>query len=210
MAHSKLLSCEMTVDLRTNFDNVFLQLKELGLLLLSDSSLPSVSGFVSGEKIRGSWWSHKMGRTIFGVSEMLEDHPDVMIMKLVSGKVTFVHRELWGRVYSIGVSREEWQLKDLSSKAKLLLKTVEAEGSFQTAGEPARELELRMLLHADQIHTESGKHAKVLETWDVWAKRVGFRARATSPSKAKLFFERGLARMNADYDRNGWLPWQRY
>lgn len=200
----------MTVDSKTNFEKVFLQLEKLGLLLLSDSALPSVSGLVSGEKIRGSWWSHKAGRRIFAVSEMLDDHPDVTIMKLVSKKVTFVHRELWGHVYSIGVAREDWQLRDLSSAAKRLLKTLDAEGSLQTAGEPARELEVRLLLHADQIHTESGKHAKVLETWDVWAKRVGFRAKATSPSKARVFFEHRLTQINTDYDGNGWLPWQKY
>ena len=209
MAHSKLLSSEMTANLKSNFDKVFLQLQELGLLLLSDSALPSVSGIVSGEKIRGSWWSHKMSRTIFAVSEMLEDHADVTIVKLVSEKVTFVHRELWKQVYSIGVARDDWQVKGLSAAAKRLLQTLDAEGTLETAGQTARELEVRLLVHADQIHTESGAHAKVLETWDVWAKRVGYRAKATSALKARLFLEHGLARMNADYDGNGWLPWQK-
>ena len=209
MAHSKILSCEMTADLKTNFEKVFLQLEKLGLLLLSDSSLPSVSGLVSGEKIRGSWWSHKMGRTIFAVSERLEDHPDVMIVKLVSDKVTFVHRQLWGRIYSIGVAREDWQVRNLSAAAKRLLKTLDAEGTLQTAGDTARELERRLLVHADQIHTESGAHAKVLETWDVWAKRVGYRAKATDPLKARLFLERRLTQMNADFNGNGRLPWQK-
>lgn len=210
MAHSKLLSCEMTADLKTNLDKVFLHLERFGLLLLSDSSLPSVSGLVSGEKIRGSWWSHKKGRTIFAVSEMLEDHRDVTIVKLVSDKVTFVHRKLWGRVYSIGVAREDWQIKGLSAAAKRLLQTLDAGGTLQTSGETARELELRLLVHADQIHTESGAHAKVLETWDVWAKRVGHRANATSPLKARLFLEHRLTQMNADFTGNGRLPWQKH
>jgi hypothetical protein len=210
LAHSKLLSCEMTADLKSNFDKVFVQLEKLGLLLLSDSSLPSVSGIVSGEKIRGSWWSHKSGRAIFAVSERLEDHPDVMVMKLVSEKVTFVHRKLWGKIYSIGVAREDWQVRKLSTAAKRLLQTVDAKGTLQTAGETARDLEVRLLVHADQIHTESGAHAKVLETWEVWTKRVGYRVKATSPLKARSFLEHGLAQMNADYNGNGWLPWQKY
>ena len=143
------------------------------------------------------------------MSEMLEDHPDVMIMKLVSNKVTFVHRELWGRIYSIGVAREDWQLKKLSAVAKRLLKELDAKGWLQTnklgkefglkPGETARELESRLLLHANQIHTESGAHAKVIETWDTWADRAGFRARAKTPTAARRFLEKRLAELNEEF-----------
>ena len=206
----------MTANIRNQFDKVFQQLQNLGLLLLSDSNLPSVSGLVTGEKLRGSWWAHKDAQTIFAVSEMLEDHRDVLITKLISDKVTFVHRELWGRIYSIGVAREDWQLKNLSPSAKLLLKAVDAEGSLQTnkagkkfgtkPGETARELELRLLVHAEQKHSESGAHTKVLETWDVWAKRVGFRARAQSAPAARRFLEQRLAQINMN-NGYGSLPW---
>src|ERR1700704_4885824 len=153
----------MSANVRRQFDKVFLQLQQLGFLLLSDS-LPSVTRLVAGEGKRGSWWGHEHAQTIFAVSEMLEDHPDVLVMKLIDCKVTFVHRELWGRVYSIGVAREDWQLKNLSQGAKSLLKTLDAEGTLHTnklgkafgpkPGETARELELRLLIHAEQVHTE--------------------------------------------------------
>lgn len=199
------------------FDKVFLQLEKFGLLLLSDSSLPNVSRIVAGEKISGSWWSHKAGQKIFSVCEMLEDHADVLIMKLVSNKVTFVHRELWGRVYSIGVAHEDWQLKKLSPAAKQLLKALDAEGCLQTnklgkkfgpkPAETARDLESRLLLHANQVHTESGAHAKVLETWPTWAKRAGFRGGAKSPAAARRFLEQRLAEINEEFGGNGKLPW---
>lgn len=207
----------MTVDQNKEFDKVFLQLQKFGLLLLSDSYLPSVTGLVANEKVSGSWWSHKAAQKIFVVSEMLEDHPDVMIMKLVSNKVTFVYRELWGRIYSVGVAREDWQLKKLAPAAKRLLNEVDAQGGLQTnklgtefgakPGETARELESRLLIHANQIHTESGAHAKVIETWDTWAKRVGFRARAKSPAPARRFLEQRIAEMNEEFGGNGRLPW---
>ncbi|HKU75995.1 MAG TPA: hypothetical protein VJR02_18955 [Pyrinomonadaceae bacterium] len=207
----------MTAGIRKEFDKVFLQLQKFGLLLLSDSALPNVSRIVADQKISGSWWSHEAGQEIFLVGEMLEDHPDVMIMKLVSNKVTFVHRELWGRVYSIGVAREDWQLRKLSPLAKHLLKTLDAQGWLQTnklgkefgpkPSETARELESRLLLHANQIHTESGAHAKVIETWGSWAKRVGFRTSAKSPSAARRFLEQRLAEMNKEFGGNGKLPW---
>ena len=208
----------MTADLKTQFEQVSLQLERYGMLLLSDSSLPSVSGLVTDERISGSWWAHKAAHTIFAVSQMLEDHQDVMVMKLVSEKVTFVHRELWGRIYSVGVAREDWQLANLSREAKQLLKALDEEGTLQTSklgkkfgpkpGHNARELELRLLIHADQIHTESGAHAKVLETWDAWAERVGMRANAKSPSEARLFLEERLKQINKAYNANGRLPWQ--
>jgi len=206
----------MTASLKKQFDKVFLQLHEFGFLLLTDPSLPSVSRFVADAPVRGSWWSHKNAQQIFAVSEMLEDHADVLIVKLISEKVTFVHRELWGHVYSIGVAREDWQLKDLTPGAKQLLETLDAEGCLQTdklkkfgpkPGEAARELERRLLLHANQIHTESGAHAKVIETWGTWAERAGFRARANSPATSRRFFEQRLGEINASFGGKGRLPW---
>jgi hypothetical protein len=207
----------MASDSRKHFDRVFLQLEKSGLLLLSDSSFPSVSELVAGEPFRGSWWAHKTARTIFAVSEMLDDHADVSIMKLISGKVTFVHRALWNHVYSIGVAREDWQLKKLTTNAKQLLKSLDADGTVQTnklgktfgpkPGDTARELELRLLIHADQIHTESGSHAKVLETWDAWAKRIGFRAKPGDPIAARRFLEQRVEEINKKQNASGRLPW---
>ena len=217
MAHSKLLRREMTAGIKKEFDKVFRQLEKFGLLLLSDSALPNVSRIVAGEKISGSWWSHEAGQKIFLVGEMLEDHADVLIMKLVSNKVTFVHRELWGRVYSIGVAREDWQLRKLSPVAKRLLQTLDDHDRLQTnklgkefgpkPAEIVRELESRLLLHANQIHTESGAHTKVIETWPAWAERAGFRASAKSPAAARSFLEQRLAEMNKEFGGNGKLPW---
>ena len=206
----------MTAHLKKQFDKVFLPLHEFGFLLLTDASLPSVSGLIAGEPVRGSWWSHESAQQIFTVSELLEDHPDILILKLVSEKVTFVHRDLWGHIYSIGVAREDWQLGNLTSAAKQLLKALDTEGCLQTnklkafgpnPGNAARELERRLLLHANQIHTESGAHAKVIETWDTWAKRAGFNARAKSPAAARRFLEKRLADINAKFNGKGRLPW---
>lgn len=217
MADSTVTLRKMTARLQKKFDKVFAQLRNVGFLLLTDSDLPNVSRLVAGEAVRGSWWSHKHAQAIFAVSEMLEDHPDVMTMKLISGKVTFVHRELWNRIYSIGVAREEWQLQKLSTEARRILEALDGAEQIRTnklgkefgpkPGDAARELELRLLIHAEQIHTESGKHAKVIETWDAWAGRVGFRERATNPVTARQFIEERVAEINQKYQANGALPW---
>jgi hypothetical protein len=198
----------MTASLQKQFDKVFAQLQDDGFLLLSDSDLPSVSGLVTGEKIRGSWWSHQRAQVIFDVSEMLDDHPDVMIMKFISKKVTFVHRELWNHVYSIGVAREEWQLTKLSASARRVIEKLDdGEEPGPKLGDTARELESRLLVHAEQIHTESGKHAKVIETWDAWARRAGFRPRRQDPAAARRFLEQRLSNINRKHNGAGKLPW---
>jgi hypothetical protein len=215
--HSKLLSLEMTAGSRKQFDEVFQQLQKVGLLLLSDANLPSVATLVAGEKVSGSWWSHKAAQRIFVVSELLEDHTDVLVMKLVSNKVTFAHRELWGHIYSIGVAREDWQLKKLWPVAKQLLNALDDQGSLQTnklgkefgpkPADTARELESRLLLHASQMHTESGAHATVIETWPKWAERARFRGMAKNPATARHFLEQRLAEMNEEFGGKGKLPW---
>ena len=207
----------MTAKVIDHFDRVFMHLEELGLLLLSKSGLPNVVNLIAKGDVKGSWWSHADAHTIYAVSEMLEAHPDVLIMKLIDGKVTFVHRELWSRIYSIGVARESWQTKALSADAKLLLKKVDAEGSLQTGalgkafdpkpGVAARELEFYLLVHVKQVHTQSGAHAKILQTWDKWAKSVGFRARAKSPSAARRYLEQRLREINQKFNANSRLPW---
>jgi hypothetical protein len=76
------------------FDDVFEEVREHGLLLESDRKLQSVSGLVLGTSIKGSWWGHPKGRAIWRITEQLADHPDLMVLKLVGGKVTYVHRRL--------------------------------------------------------------------------------------------------------------------
>lgn len=187
----------MTGQVTRTFDRVFRRLETLGLLLLSGHGFPSVAGLIAREKIKGSWWAHPDAQTIFEVAELLDDHRDVLFLKLLDGKVTLVHRQLWSRIFSIGVAREDWQVKALTPAAKLLLKKIDVEGALETGvigkrfdskqGTAARELEFYMLIHSSQVHTQSGAHAKTLETWDHWAKSVDFRGRANNASAARRF-----------------------
>jgi hypothetical protein len=57
--------------------------------------VPSLAEAVAGEPIRGSWWGHPKGHAIFRAAEAVSDSPDVLVCKLIEGKVTFVHRRLW-------------------------------------------------------------------------------------------------------------------
>jgi hypothetical protein len=56
---------------------------------------PSLATAVAGGPIRGSWWGHARGREIFGLTRAIRGCPDVLVCRLVEGKITYVHRRLW-------------------------------------------------------------------------------------------------------------------
>ena len=66
------------------------ELDRHGLLLVTDPVLPSVAGIVAREPVKGSWWSHPASLAIFAVLDRLDDAEDTLLVKLVSGKQTFV------------------------------------------------------------------------------------------------------------------------
>ncbi|MBI3402790.1 MAG: hypothetical protein HY048_15340 [Acidobacteria bacterium] len=56
---------------------------------------PSLAEAIAGAPIRGHWWSHRKGREIFAVTRAVRDSHDVLVCRLIKGKITFVHRRLW-------------------------------------------------------------------------------------------------------------------
>ncbi len=57
--------------------------------------VPSLAEAIAGEPIRGSWWGHAKGRTIFRAAQAICESPEVLVCKLIDDKVTYVHRRLW-------------------------------------------------------------------------------------------------------------------
>jgi hypothetical protein len=57
--------------------------------------VPSLAEAVVGGAIRGSWWAHAKGSEIYAVADAISESNDVLVCKLVDGKVTYVHRRLW-------------------------------------------------------------------------------------------------------------------
>jgi hypothetical protein len=49
----------------------------------------------AGERIRGNWWSHPKSHQIFALTRLVRNSPDVLVCRLVGGKITYVHRRLW-------------------------------------------------------------------------------------------------------------------
>src|SRR6202011_1892928 len=60
--------------------------------------VPNLAEAVAGERIRGGWWGHSKGRKIFAATRAVRKSPDVLVCRLLGGKVTFIHRRLWPAV----------------------------------------------------------------------------------------------------------------
>jgi hypothetical protein len=204
-----------------DFRHVLVKLKAIGLLLMTDARLPNVASLVAGEPVKGSWWSHPRAHDIFAALGRLAEHEDVLFTKLISGKVTLVHRELWADLLSVAMAREGWQTHGLSTAAQHLMHAVERKGlalsddipwpkRFQSlkVGNAVRDLEARLLIHTEEFHTQSGSHAKMLETWHHWADRIRFKLDSRQPGESKRVFERLLTRLNNEYGAEKRFLWQ--
>jgi len=199
------------------FERIFADLERYGLLLESDSALPSVALAVTGGPIRGSWWGHPQGNDIYQVTRCLKEHPDVTLVKLVSGKDTYIHRRLWPALLAVGCAAEPWQLTGLSPLAQRILDAVAENGELFTneiphtgrikPGDAARELERRLLVHAEQIHTSLGAHSKLLQTWQRWAERAGLSPTSISSAEGKKALEEAVGAMKVDAGADAPLPW---
>ena len=190
-------------------DELLERLRELDLLLDADAKFPSISSEVLGGNVRGSWWAHPKASEMYRLACLLRSHPDVLMAKLISGKVTLIHRPLWPAVFVIGTAREAWQMKDLSKEAKALLKKVDKEKRVSASGDPVRELEARLLVHSESVHTERGFHSKQVQSWESWADRAVLGEVDLTVEDTKSQLEQVVARLNKQFGAKGTLPWKR-
>ena len=144
-------------------------LEKHGLLLLADNARPALAQTIAGGPIRGSWWGHPKGHAIFDASCALQEHPDVLVAKVVDGKVTFVHRRLWPAFLGLATSRAAWQMDGLGPDAIGLLARADVE-DVRGDDKILRLLAQRWLLDVFEVHAEnSGRHVKVGRSWARWA-----------------------------------------
>ena len=70
--------------------------KAKGVVLESGRGpVPNLAEAIAGEPLRGSWWAHPKADSIFHCSRAIRKSADVLVCRLVGGKVTYVHRHLW-------------------------------------------------------------------------------------------------------------------
>lgn len=168
--------------------NILDALSNAGLLLVQDKRLLNVVTLLTGEAFSKSWWSHPKGRLIFAVVSDLSEHRDVLFCKLLNGKVTLVHRSLWPAFLAIALANEPWQTRGLSSRGQQLLASLnESKEPINSSGPAVKELEVRLLAHARQVHTESGRHELMVEPWTSWSRTIRVKPlRSLSLAKEKL------------------------
>ena len=71
-------------------------IEEHGVVLVSArGSVPNLAEAIAGEPIKGSWWAHPKSRRIFAILEVVTESEEVLVCRLVKGKITLVHRRLW-------------------------------------------------------------------------------------------------------------------
>jgi len=71
-------------------------IEKRGVVLVSAKGpIPRLTEVIAGEPIKGSWWGHPKGHQIFAILEAVTESEDVLVCRLVKGKITLVHRRLW-------------------------------------------------------------------------------------------------------------------
>ena len=154
---------------------------KIATLTTSNDHIPSLVEELTGTRVGGSWWSHPRAHLIYNTYRRIAESRHVLTVKLVEGKVTFVHRDLWPSLLS-AVSDQEWQRRARSKLKPLgqeLLGVVEERGALllTPASAPMPGVEYRALRNAKQAlerrclvisgdrHTAKGRHAPHLESW---------------------------------------------
>jgi hypothetical protein len=65
------------------------------VLEAAQGPVPSLAAAIAGEPVRGSWWSHPKSHEIFSVTRAIRDSDEVLVCRLIGGKITLVHRRMW-------------------------------------------------------------------------------------------------------------------
>ena len=87
--------------------------EEHGVVLESarHARVPSLAEAVAGGPIHGSWWSHAKGKAIFAATRAVREAPDVLVCRVVDGKISFAHERMWPALVKLAA---EFPRKDLA------------------------------------------------------------------------------------------------
>ena len=77
-------------------DGALAFVKKHGVVLVSARGpVPNLAQALAGGPIRGSWWGHPKARLMYRIFGAVSDSRQVLVCRLVGGKVTLVHRRSW-------------------------------------------------------------------------------------------------------------------
>jgi hypothetical protein len=194
---------------------IFTLIEKDKILLLQDKSFPNVISKITGETIAGSWWGHPMGNPIYNGLQWLHDNHPVLVIKLVSGKVTYVHESLFADLYTILREPRDWQIKKLTPDDLKLLKYISKKKKVASddskladlVKDPKKSLanlEKSLVVSAEEEHTESGKHVKIFAPW---SESKIFSPRSDNYEAALQKIENIVSKLSTEAGAKVKLPW---
>lgn len=194
---------------------IFQLLEKNKILLLQDKSFPSIVAKIVGEEITGSWWGHPLANPIYNGLQWLEHNHSILVIKLISGKVTYIHESLFSDIYSIVQEPRDWQLKGLKDDELKLLKYVSKKKKItsddpklvEIVKDPKKSfmtLEKKLLVYSAEEHTDSGKHIKEYMTWK--DSKIG-KSKPGDYEVSKERIEKVVAGLNQMSESKNKLPW---
>ena len=75
------------------------------MLEAASGATPSFASAAAGEEVPGNWWGHAKRYAIFDAIEAVGDSDEgaaeVLVCRLIGGKVTYVHRDLWPALFRL-------------------------------------------------------------------------------------------------------------
>ena len=128
----------------------------------------SLVSAVAGQPVRGTWWSHPRANLIFELANAIEDSGEALVVKMVAGKVTFVHAALWPALCRVvtDATFRKGALAALSPIAKKLVMRIEQAGYLKlddvtpderrAFSKAKSEVEKAMAALVTSVHTERG------------------------------------------------------
>lgn len=190
------------------------QIEKHQILLLQDQKFPNIIQLITGDTCKGSWWSHPQANSIYNGLAWLADNSSIFTVKLLDGKMTYLHENLLNDFYTIVMKPRDWQLKKLKqsdlevfnviktnkkiSSDDIQYKTIEIKKSL------AR-LEKKLLIQGTEQHTKSGKHIKIYHRWKA---PKNFKIQSQNINNSILKFEKIVENFNLISESAVKLPWQ--
>ena len=119
-----------------------------------------------------------------GVVDAVAAHPEILTMRLVHDRRTFVHRRAWQDLLTVATARAPWQMDILPPTEADLLDILEGEGVVALDEDLGRDLDAfvpdlgrelvsRLLAKdAGPMRLPSGATVRTVESWTHWASRT--------------------------------------
>jgi hypothetical protein len=85
--------------------------RQHGVVLASAKGpAPRLTEAIVGEAIAGSWWAHPKSHHIYSILGAVTDSDQLLVCRLIDGKITLIHRRLWPSLVRLAQSFAPEQL----------------------------------------------------------------------------------------------------